>query len=35
MEELEPTLDALEETAKTRNVSMNAVALNYKMFKEI
>jgi aryl-alcohol dehydrogenase-like predicted oxidoreductase len=28
MEELEPTLDALEEIAKTRNVSMSAVALN-------
>jgi aryl-alcohol dehydrogenase-like predicted oxidoreductase len=31
MEELEPTLDVLEEIAKARNVSMSAVALNYNM----
>jgi aryl-alcohol dehydrogenase-like predicted oxidoreductase len=35
MEELEPTLDVLEEIAKARNVSMSAVALNYNMGKEI
>jgi aryl-alcohol dehydrogenase-like predicted oxidoreductase len=35
MEELEPTLDVLEEIAKARNVSMSAVALNYNMCKGI
>jgi len=35
MEELELTLDVLEEIAKARNVSMSAAALNYNMGKAI
>lgn len=35
MEELEPTLDMLEEVAKAHNVSVSTVALNCNMCKGI